>query len=80
MAPNAISDLNLQDAAIPGHSMVRRLRLLRHSRRCPLRSLGLQLRQTAKGTYGLHPFGMAEAVDVHTALRSYTAWGAPRCF
>jgi hypothetical protein len=23
-------------------------------------------RQTVKGTYGLHPFGMAEAVDIHT--------------
>jgi hypothetical protein len=33
-------------------------------------------RQTAKGTYGLNPFGTAEAVDMHTALRSYTAWGA----
>jgi hypothetical protein len=26
-------------------------------------------RQTAKGTYGLHPFGMAESVDIHAALR-----------
>jgi predicted amidohydrolase YtcJ len=37
-------------------------------------------RQTAKGTYGLHPFGMSEAVDIHTALRSYTAWGARQMF
>jgi predicted amidohydrolase YtcJ len=37
-------------------------------------------RQTANGTYGLHPFGMAEAVDIHTALRSYTAWGARQMF
>jgi len=37
-------------------------------------------RQTAKGTYGLHPFGTAEAVDIHTALRSYTAWGARQMF
>jgi len=37
-------------------------------------------RQTAKGTYGLRPFGMAEAVDIHTALRSYTAWGARQMF
>lgn len=37
-------------------------------------------RQTAKGTYGLHPFGMAEAVDMHTALRSYTAWGSRQMF
>jgi predicted amidohydrolase YtcJ len=37
-------------------------------------------RQTAKGTYGLHPFGMAEAVDIHTALRSYTAWGSRQMF
>jgi predicted amidohydrolase YtcJ len=37
-------------------------------------------RQTAIGTYGLHPFGMSEAVDIHTALRSYTAWGARQMF
>ena len=37
-------------------------------------------RQTAKGTFGLHPFGTAEAVDIHTALRSYTAWGARQMF
>ena len=37
-------------------------------------------RQTAKGTYGLHPFGMAEAVDLHTALRSYTSWASRQMF
>jgi len=37
-------------------------------------------RQTAKGAYGLHPFGMTEAVDIHTALRSYTAWGSRQMF
>ncbi len=37
-------------------------------------------RQTAKGTYGASPFGTAEAVDIHTALRSYTAWGARQMF
>ena len=37
-------------------------------------------RQTAKGTYGLHPFGMAESIDVRTALRSYTAWSARQMF
>ncbi len=38
------------------------------------------MRQTAKGTYGLQPFGVAEAVDIHTALRSYTAWGSRQMF
>jgi predicted amidohydrolase YtcJ len=38
------------------------------------------VRQTAKGTYGPKPFGMAEAVDIHTALRSYTAWSARQMF
>ena len=38
------------------------------------------VRQTAKGTYGLNPFGTAEALDIHTALRSYTAWGARQMF
>jgi predicted amidohydrolase YtcJ len=37
-------------------------------------------RQTAKGTYGPAPFGTSEAVDIHTALRSYTAWGARQMF
>jgi len=37
-------------------------------------------RQTVKGTYGLHPFGMTEAVDMQTALRSYTAWGSRQMF
>jgi predicted amidohydrolase YtcJ len=37
-------------------------------------------RQTAKGTYGANPFGMAEAVDIRTALRSYTAWGSRQMF
>jgi len=37
-------------------------------------------RQTAKGTYGLRPFGVAEGVDIRTALRSYTAWGSRQMF
>lgn len=37
-------------------------------------------RQTLKGTYGLHPFGTAEDVDVHAALRAYTAEGARQLF
>ncbi len=37
-------------------------------------------RETAKGTYGPHPFGMAESVDVRTALRSYTTWAARQLF
>lgn len=37
-------------------------------------------RETLKGVYGLHPFGMAQAVDVHAALRSYTSWAAPQLF
>jgi predicted amidohydrolase YtcJ len=37
-------------------------------------------RQTAKGTYGRQPFGTAEAVDMHIALRSYTAWGSRQMF
>jgi hypothetical protein len=37
-------------------------------------------RETAKGRYGPHPFGMSEAVDIRTALRSYTAWGSRQMF
>jgi predicted amidohydrolase YtcJ len=29
---------------------------------------------------GTHPFGTSESVDVHVALRSYTAWAAPQLF
>lgn len=38
------------------------------------------VRQTAEGTYGLQPFGTAESVDIHTALRSYTAWASRQMF
>jgi predicted amidohydrolase YtcJ len=37
-------------------------------------------RETLKGTYGLHPFGTAEAIDIHTALRSYTSWASRQMF
>lgn len=37
-------------------------------------------RQTLKGTYGPTPFGTAEAVDVHAALRAYTANAARQLF
>ena len=37
-------------------------------------------RETLKGLYGAHLFGVSEAIDVHTALRSYTAWAARLLF
>ena len=37
-------------------------------------------RETLKATYGLHPFGTAEAVDAHAALRAYTAAAARQLF
>ena len=37
-------------------------------------------RETLRGTYGAHPFGTAESVDIHTALRSYTVWAAHQLF
>ena len=37
-------------------------------------------RETLKGTWGKQPFGVAEAVDIHPALRSYTVWGAHQLF
>ncbi|HMD29215.1 MAG TPA: amidohydrolase [Steroidobacteraceae bacterium] len=33
-------------------------------------------RETLKGTFGKTPFGTQQAVDIHAALRSYTAWAA----
>jgi predicted amidohydrolase YtcJ len=38
------------------------------------------VRKTLKGVYGAQPFGTAESVDVHTALRSYTSWAARQLF
>ncbi len=35
-------------------------------------------RATAKGSWGAAPFGTAEAVDIHAALKSYTAWASPQ--
>ena len=37
-------------------------------------------REALKGTYGAHPFGSAESVDIRTALRSYTSWAAHQLF
>ena len=37
-------------------------------------------RETLLGTYGAHPFGTAESIDIHAALRSYTVWGARQLF
>ena len=37
-------------------------------------------RTTLKGTYGAQPFGTAQSVDVHAALRSYTSWAARLLF
>jgi predicted amidohydrolase YtcJ len=37
-------------------------------------------RKTLNGTYGYQPFGAAEAVDIHAALRSYTIWAAHQLF
>jgi predicted amidohydrolase YtcJ len=37
-------------------------------------------RETLLGVYGSNPYGEAEAVDVRTALRSYTIWAARQMF
>jgi predicted amidohydrolase YtcJ len=38
------------------------------------------VRETLLGVYGSNPYGMEESVDIHTALRSYTAWNARQLF
>jgi predicted amidohydrolase YtcJ len=38
------------------------------------------VRAPAQGVYGTHPFGTAESVDIHAALRSYTIWAAHQLF
>jgi predicted amidohydrolase YtcJ len=38
------------------------------------------VRKTLKGVYGEQPFGTAESVDIHTALRAYTIWAARQLF
>ena len=37
-------------------------------------------RETERGVYGPTPFGRTESIDVHDALRSFTAWGAHQFF
>ena len=37
-------------------------------------------RETLLGVYGEHPFGLDEAIDARTALRSYTLWAAHQLF
>ena len=37
-------------------------------------------REALAGTYGKTPFGMAESVDIRTALKSYTIWAARLMF
>jgi predicted amidohydrolase YtcJ len=37
-------------------------------------------RETLNGTHGRTPFGMDEAIDIKTALRSYTQWAAHTMF
>jgi hypothetical protein len=38
------------------------------------------VRKPLRGVYGTQPFGGAEAIDAHTALRSYTIWAAHQLF
>jgi predicted amidohydrolase YtcJ len=38
------------------------------------------VRETMAGAYGKTPFGMAESVDIHAALKSYTIWAAHQTF
>jgi predicted amidohydrolase YtcJ len=37
-------------------------------------------REPLLGVYGKHPFGTAESIDVHNALRAYTIWAAHQLF
>jgi len=37
-------------------------------------------RETLLGVYGSDPYGRAESVDVHAALKSFTAWAAHQMF
>jgi predicted amidohydrolase YtcJ len=37
-------------------------------------------RETLNGVYGQQPFGTDEAIDIRTALKSYTVWSAPQLF
>ncbi len=37
-------------------------------------------RETLNGTFGRTPFGLDEAVDIRTALKSYTIWAAHTIF
>jgi len=59
----------------------RRLGLFRYSVSCAIYGLWASVvRKTLNGVYGLQPFGTAESVDIHTALKSYTIWAAHQLF
>ena len=58
----------------------RRIGLSRYALRGALRRVGVGGIRTLNGTYGATPFVMNEAVDVRTALRSYTPGQRARCF
>jgi len=38
------------------------------------------VRRPMRGVYGTQPFGVAEGIDIHAALRSYTIWAAHQLF
>jgi predicted amidohydrolase YtcJ len=38
------------------------------------------VRKTLNGVYGSQPFGTAESIDIHVALKSYTIWAAHQLF
>ena len=63
-----------------GNSMGRRIGFFRHAVSGSLWHLGLRRPRDTEGRLRSASVRMAESVDVHTALRSYTMWAAHQLF
>jgi hypothetical protein len=69
-----------RDLSYARHLVCERFGLWCHSAGSPVRDLGFSDTRTAEGYVRASPFGTAEAIDAHTALKSHTIWAARQIF
>ena len=74
-AADAVSDVSVE-----GNRVDRRLGFSGYSVSGALWIVGFGGAADVEGDYGEQPFGTAEAVDIHAAMRSYTIWAARQLF
>ena len=80
MVPNAASAWSPLRPYTPRHPLVRRFRLLRHPGCRTLRPLGLHSAPNRQRHLRPATLRAPKVVDIHTALRSYTAWASRQMF